>query len=105
MIAWGEEERSLRLSPAIGGPRQAKACWGEDERRQRLRATNGSPRLSDASEDEEARLSDFSDDERAQRDSRKTLTKGPQTFREGFPHVPLCPKRAQPFWGSFFTQV
>ncbi len=38
MIAWGEEERSLRLSPA--------ACGG-------------------------ARLSGFSDDECAQRDSRK----------------------------------
>ena len=63
MIAWGEEERSLRLSPAIGGPRQAKACWGEDERRQRLRATNGSPRLSGASEDEGARLSGSSEDD------------------------------------------
>ncbi len=54
MIAWGEEERSLRLSPA--------ACGG-------------------------ARLSGFSDDECAQQNSRKALAKGPQTFREGFPHV------------------
>ncbi len=65
-VRWGKEERNPRLSPAIGGPRQAKACWGEDERRQRLRATNGSLRLSDASEDEAARLSGFRDDECAQ---------------------------------------
>ena len=56
MIAWGEEERSPRLSPA--------ACGG-------------------------ARLSDFSDDECANRDSRKRIRKCPQTFPNPFSHVPL----------------
>ena len=58
----GEGRAKPASEPSIGGPRQAKACWGEDERRQRLRATNGSPRLSDASEDEAARLSGFRED-------------------------------------------
>ena len=52
-------------------------AWGEEEQ---------SPRLSRHA-CVAARLSGFRDDECARQNSRKALVKGPQTFREGFPHV------------------